>query len=71
MKKIKTSPEKLESARAHARLYQQQKSTIPEERERKKQYAREYRMKKALHKHNNLNIDSEASTKASDSEELK
>ena len=68
---IKTTPEKLESERTRIRLYQQQKYAIPEERERRKQYAREYKRKLALLKQNKLNIDSEASTRASDSEELK
>ena len=68
---VKTSPEKLESERARARLYQQQKYAIPEERERRKQYARDYRMKRSLLQQNKLNTDSETSTKASDSEELK
>ena len=71
MPKTKTSPEKLESERTRIRLFQQRKYAIPEERERRKQYAREYRRKLALLKQNKLNIDSEASTKASDSEELK
>ena len=68
---IKTSPEKLESERTRIRLYQQQKFAIPEERERIKQYGKEYKRKLAILKQNKLNIDSEASTKASDSEELK
>ena len=66
---IKTSPEMLERERIRIRLYQQQKSMIPEERERKTLYAREHRKNSALRRHNTLNIDAEASTRASDSEE--
>jgi len=65
---VKTSPEKLERERERLRLYQQKKSAMPEELERKKLHAREYRKKKELLTQNKLNIDSEASTRASDSE---